>query len=87
MCKGCGKRQSKMPSSWILDDCCFYCPQCWEAFACRICGHHDPKGYDFKGSWNCRACRHKRQVKAGREQPRLSGARRRRGLPTRPYSS
>ncbi|CAE7774869.1 vwkA [Symbiodinium sp. CCMP2592] len=23
----------------------------------------DPKGNDFKGSWNCRACRHKRQVK------------------------
>lgn len=63
VCKVCAKRQAKMPSSWVLDDCCFYCPDCWEAFACHLCGHHDPKGSDFKGTWNCRSCRHKRLVK------------------------
>ncbi|CAK9037391.1 unnamed protein product [Durusdinium trenchii] len=62
-CKNCGKRVSKMPSTWTLDDCCFYCPDCWKALACHLCGHHDPKGIDFKGAWNCRVCRHKRQVK------------------------
>lgn len=29
-CKNCGKRVSKMPSTWTLDDCCFYCPDCWK---------------------------------------------------------
>ncbi|CAE7197440.1 vwkA [Symbiodinium natans] len=47
----------------LREDCVFYCQPCWEAFRCSLCGHKDPKGNDFKGSWNCRACRHKRQVK------------------------
>ena len=63
VCKICGKRVSKMPSTWTLDDCSFYCSECWQALACHLCGHHDPKGSDFKGTWNCRSCRHKRQVK------------------------
>mmetsp|Transcript_84670 Transcript_84670/g.202961 ORF Transcript_84670/g.202961 Transcript_84670/m.202961 type:complete len:694 (-) Transcript_84670:120-2201(-) len=63
VCTGCGQRRSKMPSSWTLDDCLFYCPACWQETSCGLCGHHDPKGSNFKGAWNCRACRHKRIVK------------------------
>ncbi len=32
VCKICGKRVSKMPSTWTLDDCSFYCPECWQAW-------------------------------------------------------
>jgi len=62
-CNSCGQQRVRMPTSWSLYDCGFYCQPCWQAFECRICGHKDPKGHDFKGSWNCRSCRHKRQVK------------------------
>ncbi|CAE7370499.1 vwkA, partial [Symbiodinium pilosum] len=62
-CSSCGLQRVRMPTSWSMYDCGFYCQPCWEAFECSICGHKDPKGNDFKGNWNCRACRHKRLVK------------------------
>jgi len=53
-----------MPSSWQQNNCLYYCESCWKESQCADCNHHDPKGVIFKGRWNCRACRHKRQVHA-----------------------
>eukprot|EP00929_Paragymnodinium_shiwhaense_P071651 TRINITY_DN36403_c0_g1_i1.p1 TRINITY_DN36403_c0_g1~~TRINITY_DN36403_c0_g1_i1.p1 ORF type:complete len:760 (-),score=106.83 TRINITY_DN36403_c0_g1_i1:148-2397(-) len=57
-CALCKVARNKMPKSWVLNDCNFYCPTCWLGFRCTSCGHHDPKGALLREEWRCRPCRH-----------------------------
>mmetsp|Transcript_129713 Transcript_129713/g.416087 ORF Transcript_129713/g.416087 Transcript_129713/m.416087 type:complete len:749 (+) Transcript_129713:143-2389(+) len=63
LCAKCAVRHKKVPKSWVLNDAVYYCEKCWADLKCSSCQHHDPKGSDFRGAWQCRACRHRHRTK------------------------